>query len=52
MSKFLDVEMLMLPGGRERTQAEYAQLFQKCGFKLNRIVRTNAPHVILEACLA
>lgn len=49
MSKFLDVEMMMLPGGRERTEAEYGQLFERARFKLSRVVKTSTPHVILEA---
>jgi hypothetical protein len=48
-SKFLDIEMLMLPGGRERTEAEYASLFQKSGFSLAHVVRTQSPHCIIEA---
>jgi hypothetical protein len=48
-SKFLDIEMLVLPGGRERTEAEYADLFAKAGFKLQRVVRTQSPICIIEA---
>lgn len=48
-SKFLDVEMLMLPGGRERTERGYRELFERSGFKLDRIVRTNSPTAIIEA---
>jgi hypothetical protein len=48
-SKFLDIEMLMLPGGRERTEAEYAELLKKSGFSLARVVRTQSPHCIIEA---
>lgn len=48
-SKFLDIEMLMLPGGRERTEQEFKELLQKAGFKLTRVVRTQAPTTIIEA---
>jgi hypothetical protein len=38
--KFLDLVMLMIPGGKERTEAEYRSLFQKAGFDLSQIVPT------------
>jgi hypothetical protein len=34
----LDMNMLALPGGRERTVAEYRALFAAAGFKLARIL--------------
>ena len=40
LSKELDIAMLALPGGKERTQEEYADLAAKCGFRLKRIVGT------------
>jgi ubiquinone/menaquinone biosynthesis C-methylase UbiE len=41
MGKLLDVNMLvMCPGGKERTAAEYEQIFAAAGFKLTRIVPT------------
>ena len=39
-SKLLDIEMMMLPGGKERTQREFAALFAQAGLKLSRIVQT------------
>ncbi len=47
--KMLDLEMLTSPGGLERTQDEYAQLFERSGFKLNRIVPTASPFSVIEA---
>ena len=47
-SKELDIVMLALPGGKERTQEEYADLAAKCGLKLNRMVETRSPYSILE----
>jgi SAM-dependent methyltransferase len=47
--KMLDLEMLTSPGGIERTEAEYADLFQRSGFRLNRIVPTMSPHSVIEA---
>ena len=39
-SKLLDIEMMLLPGGKERTEQEFARLFSKAGLKLSRIVPT------------
>jgi hypothetical protein len=48
LAKWLDVEMLMLPGGRERTQEEFAKLFAQAGFKLTRVVPTKSPVSVVE----
>jgi ubiquinone/menaquinone biosynthesis C-methylase UbiE len=49
MGKFFDLHMLvMTPGGRERTEAEYRALFEKAGFKLTRIVPTQREVSIIE----
>jgi len=42
MGKFLDLTMLVIPGGKERTEAEYRTLFESAGFRLTRIVPTAA----------
>jgi predicted O-methyltransferase YrrM len=48
--KILDLEMLVVSdGGRERTEAEYARLFERAGLRLVRIVPTPSPMSILEA---
>ncbi len=47
--KLLDLEMLVIPGGRERTEAEYAELFASAGFQLTEIVPTRAPVSVIEA---
>ncbi len=49
MVKMLDIEMMMLPGGKERTQAEYAELFQKTGFVLKQVVPTKGPLSVIVA---
>ncbi|HJV60686.1 MAG TPA: methyltransferase [Albitalea sp.] len=46
-SKTLDIVMLTLTGGRERTQEEYARLFGAAGFRLERVVPTAAPGSVL-----
>ncbi|HMQ02718.1 MAG TPA: methyltransferase [Pyrinomonadaceae bacterium] len=48
-SKFLDLEMLMLPGGMERTADEFVSLLQNSGFKLGQIIPTLSPVSIVEA---
>lgn len=52
LSKLLDVEMLLFPGGQERTQEQYRQLFADNGFRLARIIPTRSPISILEAEVA
>jgi hypothetical protein len=53
MAKLLDIEMLILTaGGKERTEAEFADLFRSAGLRLNRIARTAGPVCVLEAVKA
>jgi hypothetical protein len=40
--------MLVIPGGQERTEAEYRQLYAAAGFQLERIVPTKADVSIVE----
>ncbi|MEH2042418.1 methyltransferase [Nostoc sp.] len=48
-TKFGDVNMLaMCPGGRERTEAEYKDLFESAGFKLSNIFPTKWDFSIIE----
>jgi hypothetical protein len=51
-SKILDLEMLTSPGGIERTEAEFARLFEEAGFKLSRIVPTSSPFSVIEGVKA
>jgi O-methyltransferase domain len=49
-AKLNDLEMLVLtPGGRERTEAEFIQLFQAADFTLVQIHPTDSPLYIIEA---
>jgi len=48
----LDVHMMLLPGGRERTEAEFAQLFAAAGLRLTRVIVTSGIMCLLEAELA
>ncbi|MEK6281375.1 MAG: methyltransferase [Acidobacteriota bacterium] len=47
--KLLDIEMLVSPGGKERTAAEYKDLFARAGLRLTRIVPTKSPYSVIEA---
>ena len=41
--------MLVLPGGRERSEQEFAMLFDAAGLSLTRVVHTRTQVSILEA---
>ncbi len=47
--KVQDMVMLVLPGGQERTEAEYASLLGKAGFRLSRVVPTESVVSVVEA---
>ena len=44
-----DLQMLVVLGGRERSQTEYSQLLGLSGFALSRSIRTDGPLSLLEA---
>jgi hypothetical protein len=48
-SKMLDIHMLTLLGGRQRTQQEYEALLAQSGFRFQREIDTGAGISILEA---
>jgi SAM-dependent methyltransferase len=48
-SKLLDLNMLVMTGGRERTKAEFTALLDAAGYKLTKIVPTIAPQCVIEA---
>ncbi|HJQ81150.1 MAG TPA: methyltransferase [Lacipirellulaceae bacterium] len=48
-SKFLDLVMLLIPGGKERTEEEYRDLFAQAGFALSKIVPTGSEVSVIEA---
>jgi O-methyltransferase domain/Dimerisation domain len=49
LGKILDVIMLAVPGGQERTEAEYRALLDKGGFRLKRVVPTESAVSVVEA---
>jgi hypothetical protein len=46
--KFLDLHMMVLLGGRERTEADYRRLFAAHGFRLTCVVRTAGDVSVVE----
>jgi len=47
-SKFIDLNMLVMTGGRERTAEEFRRLYEDSGFKLARVVPTESPFSVIE----
>ncbi|GAA4437214.1 methyltransferase [Bremerella cremea] len=47
--KLLDIVMMLIPGGKERTELEYQELLTKAGFRLERVVPTDSEISIVEA---
>jgi hypothetical protein len=48
-SKFIDLNMLVMTGGKERTAKEFDELLSAAGFKLLRVIPTDLPTAIVEA---
>jgi hypothetical protein len=48
ISKIMDLNMLVMTGGKERTPSEYAALLEKTGFRLEKVYPT-APLQVVEA---
>lgn len=51
-AKTLDVIMLAITGGRERTPAEFETLLAGAGLRLERVIRTPSHYSIVEATVA
>jgi hypothetical protein len=45
-TKFMDLHMLALPGGRERTRDEFSDLLAKSGFELTRVVPAGRINIV------
>ncbi len=52
LGKLLDMVMLVLPGGEERTRSEYEPLLTKAGFRITRVVPTASAVSVVEAVKA
>lgn len=48
-SKFMDLNMLVMTGGRERTETEYRALLDAAGLNLTRIIPTRTEMSVIEA---
>jgi hypothetical protein len=47
--KLLDLNMLVMTGGRERTTVEFCSLLDAADYKVTRIISTMAPQSLIEA---
>eukprot|EP00438_Fugacium_kawagutii_P030638 Skav234279 [mRNA] locus=C9163801:113:1084:+ [translate_table: standard] len=47
--KFLDLVMMLIPGGKERTEDEYRTLLGNSGFELTQVIPTKTEVSIVEA---
>jgi len=45
----MDLNMLVMTGGRERTAEEYRGLLERAGFRLERIIPTHSPFSVIAA---
>lgn len=50
--KFLDLQMLMMNGGRQRTAEEYRQLYADAGLSMTQVIDTATDIVIIEGVRA
>jgi hypothetical protein len=51
LTKAIDLTMLGMVPGKERTEREYRELLDSAGFTLDRVVTTSTPYCIIEATL-
>ena len=49
--KFYDLAMMLMPGGRERTEPEWNALLAAAGFRVTRITSTPGPDSVIEGIL-
>lgn len=47
--KLVDLWLMLLVGGKERTSTQYSELLASAGFQLDRVVQTASPASIVEA---
>jgi hypothetical protein len=45
----MDLNMMVMTGGIERTGAEYGDLLARAGFRLERVAGTKSPFSVVEA---
>lgn len=52
LGKLFDLEMLVLVGGKERTEEEYRDLLRRSGFRTTRVISTQVAESVIEAAPA
>ena len=52
IGKFMDLEMMLFPSGKERTEAEFRELFARAGWKFTRVIPTASHVSIVEGVAA
>jgi hypothetical protein len=52
LSKLIDIEMLFFPGGKERSEQEFRELFAKASLRMTRILPTKSSFCVIEAEVA
>jgi ubiquinone/menaquinone biosynthesis C-methylase UbiE len=52
IGKLLDLEVFVMGGGRERTEVEFRNLLESCGFQLSQVIPTEESISVLEAVRA
>lgn len=45
----MDLNMLVLLGGQERSEEQFERLFRAAGFRLDRVIPTHSPFSVIEA---
>ena len=45
----MDMNMLVMLGGRERTAGEYSALLKRCGYEVERVIPTGGMFGVIEA---
>ena len=48
LARLMDLNMLVMTGGKERTEAEFRELFERAGFNLVKVHATESPVAIVE----
>ena len=48
-AKLSDLNMLVMPGGRERSDEEYAALFEQAGLRYTSTTVATTGHAVIEA---
>jgi predicted O-methyltransferase YrrM len=47
-AKFSDLNMLVIPGGRERSAEDFERLYAEAGFEVSKTIHTGSPYNIIE----